>query len=99
MFGGAGAMAHMAEASKKNREKVAEKIARYKKNSKQYSSYKQSVSNPKVEQPSKEQLVDILADIRNNAVRERKMNNIRFFITIAAIVILFALVLLLFNKF
>ncbi len=99
MIGGGGALAHMAEAAKKNREMVAEKKARFKDRSKQRLSYKNATPNPKVEQLSEEQLVEILIGIQNDAARERKMNNIRFSITIAIIIIMFALTLLFFNKF
>ena len=96
MMGGAGALAHLAEAAKKNREKVAEKKAQFKKRSKQRLSYKQSVSSPKVEQPPKEQVVKIIADIQKNASREQKKGTIRSFIVIALIIMLFSLVLLFF---
>ena len=96
-MGGAGAMAHMAEAAKKNRERVAEKKAQFKKRSKQRLSFKQPVSRPKVEQPPKEQVAKIIADIQKVAGQERK-KEMRSFIVIALIIMLFYLVLLFFNK-
>ena len=97
-MGGAGAMAHMAEAAKKNREKVAEKKAQFKKRSKQRLSFKQPVSRPKVEQPPKEQMAKIIADIQKVAGQERKKETMRSFIVITLIIMLFSLVLLFFNK-